>query len=52
MSNYSNQNSFACQKLQWFSKAMKHKASFAYYITMVPLADSMPEFFPEVPLPT
>ena len=52
MSNYSNQNSFASQKLQLFSKAMKPKASFAHYITMVPLADSMPEFFPEVPLPT
>ena len=49
--NY-NQNSFASQKLQLFSKAMKPKASFAHYITMVPLTDSMPEFFHEVPLPT
>ena len=31
---------------------MKPKASFAHYITMVPLTDSLPEFFPEVPLPT
>ena len=52
MSNHQNQNSFASQKLQLFSKAMKPKASFAHYITMAPLTDSMPEFFPEVPLPT
>ena len=51
MSNHQNQNSFASQKLQLFSKAMKPKASFAHYITMVPLTDSMPEFFPEVPFP-
>ena len=43
---------FARQKLQSFNKAMKPKASFGHYITMVPLADSMPEFFPVVPLPT
>ena len=30
---------------------MKPKASFAHYITMVPLTDSLPEFFREVPLP-
>ena len=34
------------------NEAMKPKASFAHYITMVPLIDSMPEFFPKVPLPT
>ena len=54
MSNHCNQNSFASQKLKLFSKAMKPKASFAHYIhvTIVPLTDNMPEFFPGVHLPT
>ena len=52
MSNHCNQNSFASQKLQLSSKAMKPKAKFVHCITMVPLTDSMPKFFPEVPLPT
>ena len=52
MLNHYNWNCFASQKLQLFSKAMKSKANFEHYITMAPLTDSMPEFFPEVPLPT
>ena len=52
MSNPYIWNCFPCQKLQLFSKVMKPKASFPHYITMAPLTDSMPEFFPEVPFPT
>ena len=52
ISNHYNWNCFASQKLQLFSKALKPKANFAHYITMVPLTDSMPKFFPEVRLPT
>ena len=52
MSNHYNWNCFVCQKLQLFSKAMKPKVNFARYITMAPLTDSMPEFFPWLPLPT
>ena len=52
MSNHWNQNSFVSQKIRLFSKALKPKASFAHYITMVPLTDGMPGFFPEVPFPT
>ena len=46
MSNHYNQNSFASQKLQLFSKAMKLKANVAHYITMTPLTDSNALVFP------
>ena len=39
-------------RLSLFDKAVKPKANFAHYITRIPLTDSMPEFFPEVSLPT
>ena len=44
--NHLNQNCFANQVLQLFSKAMKPKAYSVHYITMVPLIDSMPWVFP------
>ena len=45
MSNHYNQNSSAGQKLQLFSKALKPKANFVQYITIVPLTDA--QIFPQ-----
>ena len=44
--NHLNQNCFANQKLQLFSKAMSPKTNSVHYITMVPLIDSMRWVFP------
>ena len=45
MSTHYNWNCFAKKpEITKLSKAMKPKANFAQYITMVPLTDSMPSF--------